>query len=196
MRRPSTPSTGKCRESWSGSATSRKTGSPCRSPNGTAIAANSAPESPRSGSVARALGELDLDVHLFAAAEQSDGDFVPGAPFVQDQIHVQGRRDLLFVDGGQHIPADVKAPHAGLRDTIAAADAGLGRGAAPRGGLHEQSLLSRKPERFGKRLVDRNRFHSEEGLVHPAIGDQVVRDSFGGVDGDGEPDARGGSGGR
>src|SRR6202030_305477 len=37
------------------------------------------------------------------------------------------------------------------------------------------------------------RFQSKKCAVHPAVGDQVIGDSFGGADRDGESDARGGS---
>ncbi len=73
---------------------------------------------------------------------------------------------------------------------VPALDARSGSRPASRGGLHQQSLLRGKSQRFRKRFVDRNRLHSKKRLVHFAIGNQIVCDAFRGIDRNGEANSR------
>ena len=69
--------------------------------------------------------------------------------------------------------------------------AGLRGGSAARNGLHEQAFLNRQIESFGQATTDCVATDTEERLMNAAIGDEIVRDAFRGVDGNGEADTRG-----
>src|SRR6267143_2404686 len=150
----------------------------------------------RDNSIAGAFAELDADVHLLAAAIDSDVHRVARAFAIEDDVDIELTRDLLAVDGDDDIAADVNAAHAGLYQAITAANPGGGGGAAGSGDFNEQAFLNRQVQRFTEPAANGQGLHAKESAMNATVGDEVVGDVLRGVDGDGEADPGSRSAGR
>src|SRR5882724_4861197 len=136
------------------------------------------------------LAELYRDIDFLAAAIDGYRYRVARTFAVQEDVSVELAGDFLAVDGYDHVAADVDAPHSRLRDAVTSPDAADRCGTAFCYGFDEKTLLHRQIECLRKVAAHWQRFHAEERAMHAAVGHQVVRDGFGGVDGDGEADTR------
>src|SRR6266850_3470805 len=147
-------------------------------------------------SIAGAFAEFDGDVHLLAAAIDSDIHGVARAFAIEDDVDIKLTRDLLTVDGDDNIAADVNTAHASLYQAIPAADPGNSGRAAESRDFNEQAFVNGQVQRFTEPAANGQSLHAEESAVNAAVGDEVVGDAFCGVYGNGEADAGRGSAGR
>src|SRR6266404_3873833 len=150
----------------------------------------------RDNSTAGAFAELDGDVHLLAAAIDRDVYRVARALAIEDNVDIELTGDFVAIDGDDDIAADVNAAHAGLYEAIPAANPGNSGRAAGSGDFNEQAFLNRQVQRFTKPATYGQGLHAKESAMNAAVGDEVVGDTFRGVNGDGEADACSRSGGR
>src|SRR6266852_4548474 len=147
-------------------------------------------------SVASALAEFDGDVHLLAAAIDSDVHGVARAFAIEDDVDVELTSYLLAVNGDDDIAADVNAAHAGLHQAITTANPGGSGRATGSGDFNEQAFLNRQVQRFTEPAANGQGLHAKESAMNAAVGDEVVGDAFCGVNGDGKADAGSRSAGR
>src|SRR5882724_5251074 len=148
------------------------------------------------GSTAGAFAELDGDVHLLAAAIDRDVYRVARALAIEDNVDVELTGDFVAIDGDDDIAADVNAAHAGLYQAIPAANPSNSGRAAGSGDFNEQAFLNRQVQRFTKPATYGQGLHAKESAMNAAVGDEVVGDTFRGVNGDSEADSGGRASGR
>src|SRR5712664_3780325 len=128
--------------------------------------------------VAGAFAEFDGDVHLLAAAINSNVHRVARALAIEDDVDVELTRDLLAVDGDDDITADVNAAHAGLYEAITTANPGNSGRAAGSGDFNEQAFLNGQVQRLAQPATNGQGLHTEESAVDTAVGNQIVGDAF------------------
>src|SRR5258708_7782219 len=114
----------------------------------------------------------------------------PGRFLFSARFTSSGLETFIPSTGVNPSPPGIKPPHPRLRHVIPAFDPGGSSRPATRGGLHQQSFLRGKSQRFRKRFVNRDRLHSKKRLVHFAIGNQIVCDAFRGIDRNSEGNPR------
>src|SRR5919202_764257 len=136
----------------------------------------------------RTRGERDLDRPLVPGTNDVDPDLVALALARDGVGEVVGGADPLAVDGGDDVAAEADRVAVELGDDVAAPDAGLGRRAAGRHGLHERAVADRQVE-VGQGAVDPERRHAEEAAVDAPVLLEVRQQPPRRVDGDREADA-------
>src|SRR5215207_8755457 len=135
----------------------------------------------------RALGERGLDGALAPVAHELDLRLVALALAGDRPGQVLARPDPLAVDRDDDVAAEADLLAVELGDDRAAADPGLGGGAAGRHGLDERALVGGQVE-VGQRLIDGDRVHAEEPALHAALALELREDPLGRVDRHGESD--------
>ena len=94
--------------------------------------------------VSGALAQLDGDVHLPAAAINSDVHGVSRAFAVQDHVQIKLSADLLTVDGDDDIATDGDAAHASLGDAVSTVETCGSRGASVAHRFDQQTVVDRQ----------------------------------------------------
>jgi len=97
----------------------------------------------------------------------------------------------VAIDGDDDIAADVNAAHAGLYEAITTANPGNSGRAAGSGDFNEQAFLNGQVQRLAQPAAHGQGLHAQESAMNAAVGDEVVGDTFRGVNGDGEADSGG-----
>src|SRR3954454_18945599 len=116
------------------------------------------------GWAAGLLAERHGDGLLLAVAEVGDLDLVAGLVGLDEEREVVGRRDVLSVELGDDVAAELDVLAVELRRDVAPTQARLIGRAVVLDGLDEHAALDREVETL-QRVVDRQGRHAELGAL-------------------------------